>query len=161
MAQPLLDFLEGRAKAALPFLRAGVAQGLSPTAIIASLEGKVETFRRQAMLDIIHALQGVYKLPQYLRITPKATPLAAEAHVTSPSAMDTNYQYVTKLDNPDLPAPIYITVVSDVPLSQIAIMGQAQLMYLGEKYGLAGIDEFQRSTVDIVSASINPSTPVP
>jgi hypothetical protein len=159
MAQPLLSFLTGRARAALPFIESGVARGLSPTKIIESLIGLTPLFRRQTMLDVIAALQGRADLPRWMRITPPSEPLPLAAHVVSPVDLRGNYQYVLKVDNAPFNVPPNITVNSAVSLSQEEIFDNGRrVLVQSEKYP---INEAEAMLIqfEITKATIAPSAP--
>ena len=157
MAQPLLDFLTGRARTALPFLRAGVAQGLSSSAIIAALQGQGLSFARQRMLDVIAALQGRADINRYIRLAGETTPLPPEAHTVSVTNLRTNYQYVVRAENPVTEDEYYVTVVSAVPLSVVQIRALADSAFLGTGDSSIDREEYDRSIVTIEEANVDPS----
>jgi len=156
MAQPLLDFITGRARAALPFLRGAVAQGLAPTAIVEALRTQGLSFRAQAMYDVIAALQNRASVAQYLRLTPPTTPLPAEAHALSVVNLRANYQYVVSAVNAASGAEYDITVSSAVPLSRVQILAAADSAFLGSGNSAIGQREYEATTRSIIEANRDP-----
>ena len=156
MAQPLLDFIVGRARAALPFLRGLVAQALNPTAIVNRLQEQGLSFRRQAMFDLIAALQNRAGVAQYLRITPPNTPLPTEAHALSVVNLRSNYQYVVEAVNPISGAQSYITVSSEIPLSQVQIQATADSVFLSYRDLGVREGEYELGSGRIIEANRDP-----
>jgi hypothetical protein len=117
MAVPLLDFLTGRAKAALPFLVASAEKGRTAAQAIAELAPLNLTFRRQAMLDVYAALTSAPTPTRIERLIGPDVPIPQNLHTTSPAPLGTNYQYVVSFESLVTENPDYLTVVSDVPLS--------------------------------------------
>lgn len=169
MAEPLLDFLAGRAKAALPFLRGAVAQGLNINQIINALQASgIGTFRRQSMLDIIAALQNRFdptnpkltRIARFMRLVPETTVLPPEAHtVNVVTAQGSNYEYVVRLQSEENPVPRYITVVSEIPLSAANVYAVSETTF----YGYAAVDQTPL-TIDpgdqtIIEANVSPTAP--
>ena len=160
MAEPLLDFLTGRAKAALPFLRGAVAQGLKPEQIIAALQASgIPTFRREVMLGIIAALENRADLARYLRIVPPTTPLPPEAHTVNVVYNQTdNYQYGVKIVDPASPAPTWVTVVSAIPLSASNIRAVAETMQTRYTQFIPNYD-IESVDFQIIEANVKPTAP--
>jgi len=157
MAQPLLDFITGRARAALSFLRGAVAQGLKATGIVDLLQSQGLSFRRQAMFDVIAALQNRASISQYLRITPPNTPLPAEAHALSVVNLRANYQYVVEAVNRISGAESYITVSSEIPLSQVQIQATADSVFLSYHDLAVREGEYVPGSARIIEANRDPS----
>lgn len=162
MAQPLLDFLTGRARTALPFLRAGVNQGLSPTEIIASLQAQgIPTARRQTMLDIIAVLQGNAATRRTVRLLPPNEPIPAALHVTAVTNIKSLYQYTVRVTHPDLLTPQFLTVSSDVPLSRNNILADAQTMFTNGKYTQIEEDSYDLLDLQVFEARSSLANPEP
>lgn len=127
MPQPLLDFLTGRARQALPYLRALAARGTQAGVALEILRSFDLGFQRQQFLDVYAALQNRADVNRYLRIVPPNTLLPPEAHTVAVTELTSqgrfvNYQYVLEVENEPLGAPEFITVSSQVPLSQNEIL---------------------------------------
>jgi hypothetical protein len=154
MAQPLLDFLEGRARVALPFLRAAANAGVKVTAVIDVLRAFGLKFATQPILDIYAALQGRADIRRYLRIVPPATTLPAEAHAANVVYNQAeNYNYVIRVFNPALQHEQYVVVASAVPLSQLQIRAKVDAMFAtGERYKLS-LEEYSDAEVTIEEAN--------
>jgi hypothetical protein len=125
MATPLLDFLTGRAKQALPTLKGAAARGLSPTAALAELVPLNLTFNRQRMLDVYAALQPAVAPERAFRLAGQNVPLPYELHNNPPQQMIHNFEYVVEAVD-EFSNPLgYLTVTSAVPLSGNEIRAQA------------------------------------
>jgi hypothetical protein len=166
MPTPLLDFLEGRAKSALPFLRAGVKQGQSATQIIANLAPLNLTFRRQAMLDVIAALQGKITPerkggiePPLTRLLGVNTPIPQDLHNPAVVNLNSNYQYVVNFAQEGVVTSDYLTVSSAVPLSiaNIKLLGSL----IANTGYLADVEAPQVSPTDVgvIEANVSPTAP--
>jgi hypothetical protein len=154
MAQPLLDFLEGRARVALPFLRAAATAGVKVTAVIDVLRAFGLKFATQPILDIYAALQGRADIKRYLRIVPLTTTLPSEAHKANVVYNQiANYNYVIRVFHPDTMGTQYVVVASAVPLSQLQIRAKVDAMFAtGERYKLT-LEEYADSEVTIEEAN--------
>lgn len=154
MAQPLLDFLEGRARAFLPFLRTGAAAGVKATAVIDVLRAFGIPFTTQRVLDIYAALQNRADLPRYLRLVPQTIPLPPEAHtINVVYEQVADYNYLVSVFHPATGRQEYITVASDIALSQANIRAQVDALFSGEKYQIS-LEEYPDATVTIEDAKV-------
>lgn len=127
MAQPLLDFLVGRARQALPYMRALAARGTQPGIALEILKEFELGFQRQQFLDVYAALRNKADLNRYLRVVPANVTLPPESHAIAVTELTSagrpvNFQYTLELENEPLEAPEFITVSSQVPLSQNQIL---------------------------------------
>lgn len=129
MATPLLEFLEGRAKEALPYLRAAAAKGLTPTEAIKELTPLGLTFRRQAMLDVYAALQNRIDPERTARLVGQGVPIPQELHNVSPVDLGSNYQYVVGAYDVSGEPLGYVTVSSNIPLSAERIRLKAGILF--------------------------------
>jgi hypothetical protein len=153
MAQPLLDFITGSARMALPFLRKAAAAGVKAGAVIDVLRAFGLKFSTQRMLDVYAALQGRADLSRYLRIVPPTVTLPYEAHTEAVFNMRTNYQYVVRVFNPATQNEQYVTVVSEFPLAEVQIRAEVDTIFAtGQKYQVP-LDEYTDSDVSIVEAN--------
>jgi hypothetical protein len=132
MAVPTLEFLTGRAKAALPFLVGAAERGLTPSQAIAELAPLNLTFRRQAMLDVYATLTSAPSPTRIERLIGANAPIPQNLHTTSPAPLGSNYQYQVSFGSLVTANPDYLTVTSDVPLSL------AQIRELGAELGTKG-----------------------
>ena len=129
MAQPLLDFLTGRARAALPFLRAAAAQGLSGAVAIELVRQFAQTFQRQQMLDIYAVLQNRADPERIARLVGQYAPIPNELHTPSVTQLKNPYEYVvvaTDEEGEDIGA---LTVGSTFPLSAEEIHRRANTLF--------------------------------
>lgn len=159
VAQPLLDFLTGSARAALPFLRSQVLQGISANQIISNLKDYGLSFQRQRVLDVIAALRGYADLPKYLRLVGGNTPLPYEAHVINIASQQANYNYVLKNENAPEGIPEYITVSSVVPLSVNNILALGRQKIFDQSRYQANAADLDKVTQTITEASASSRTP--
>jgi hypothetical protein len=154
MAQPLLDFLTGRARAALPFMRKAVAAGVSAANALDVLRAFGVGFQTQAFYDVYNALLGRAKLPAYLRIVPDTTTLPYEAHAVNPVRQRTNYEYVIKIFHPPTGHQQYITVGSAVPLSVLQLKAQTDAIFASEAIYEVTREEYPDSEVTVIEANV-------
>jgi hypothetical protein len=156
MAQPLLDFLEGPARAALGFMRRAAAAGVTGTAALDVLRAFGLKISTQAFYDVYNALKGNAKLPAYLRITPETTPLPYEAHTTNAIPQGTNYQYVVQVFHAPTNRKQYLTFGSDIPLSQANIAALTDAAFASESVYELTQEEYLDSEFTIIEANIIP-----
>lgn len=165
MATPALDFLTGRAREALPFLRGAIARGLSNAEILALKGIEFASFARQRMLDVIAILRQSVPVragsptlfQRYLRIVPPTTPLPIEAHAPSVTNLSSTYQYLVRADNLKTDEEFFITVSSAVPLSQVQINAVADTIFLGPTESGVGAAGRSQLATSIESAQFDSS----
>lgn len=136
MSVPLLDFLTGRAKQALPFLEGFAQKGFTPAQALEALKGLAPTFNRQSMLDVYAALQSRLTPERVLRLAGRTAPIPISLHNPSPADLGSNYQYrVGAFDETGEPIG-YVTVSSNIPLAAVQIEATAGLLFgsQGELY---------------------------
>jgi hypothetical protein len=161
MAIPLLDFLEGRARQALPFLRSAAAKGLTATAALESIKGLTPTFNRQRMLDIYAVLQERADPEKLARLVGQNVPIPQELHTPSPAEMRSNYQYVVEAID-EFAEPIgYVTISSAIPLSGADIRASAGLIFATQSELYLEEETQRASAVSIIEANVNASVPKP
>ena len=159
MAQPQLQFLVGKARAALPILRGAAAQGLSATEALGLVEQAGIRTLRSVIFDIYAALQGRANVAQYLRLTPTTETLPPEAHARAVNPQADNYFYTARVFHPDTGNQQYVIVGSAVPLSEVQIRGSVDAIFAtGEKYKVT-LEDYPDSTVDIVEATVGSGVP--
>lgn len=159
MATPLLDFLVGRAKEALPYLRGAAKQGLSAAAAIELLRPLNLTFRRQSMLDVYAALTNRIDPERTARFVGQTIPIPLELHNVSPVNLSTNYQYVVGATD-ETGEPIgYVTVVSNVALAPVQIRTRAGLLFASEGELYLEEGSLPVTAVSIEEANVSPSAP--
>lgn len=122
MPQPLLDFLVGRARQALPYMRALAARGTNAGVALEILQQFDLGFQKQRFLDVYAALQNRADVNRYARLVGPNGILPPEAHTVAVTELTSNgqpvnYQYLLEVENGPIQAPEYITVSSQVPLS--------------------------------------------
>ena len=155
MPEPLLDFITGRARAALPFLRKAAAAKVSPSAAADVLRAFGAGIQTQKLLDIYAVLQQRFSVAQVLRLVPETTPIPEDLHFEPPFDVNHNFEYVVaptfSVGNPD----DYLTVVSSVPLSPASI--RALGAELGTEGGESDIQAGILAPEDISIIEINKS----
>jgi hypothetical protein len=157
MAQPLLDFLVGRAKAALPFLRKAAKEGLTATAAIESLKALNLTFQRQRMLDVYAALQSRADVNQYIRLVGENTVLPEEAHHPAETNLNSNYQYVVGGVNAAGEDLGFATITSAVPLAAIEIRALGTGLLASGSYLEDVVTDLEVAYVTIEEANVSPT----
>jgi hypothetical protein len=161
VAQPVLEFLTGRARQALPYLRAAAAQGLSANAAIAALKAIPIALQRQKALDIYGVLLSRVSPERIIRLVGETTPIPIEFH--SPAVRDqfSNYQYVVSTPNQLTDELAYLTVSSAVPLAgaEIRELGQQAFEGVGDSSIAGGFIEGQNITIN--EANIGGQVPRP
>lgn len=154
MAQPQLEFLTGKARQALPFLRGFARAELSPTSALNLLKALNIPIRTQTTLDIYAALQNRADITRYLRLVPPTQPLPTEAHTGAVAPQRNNFEYIIQVTHPATGVSQYVQIGSDIPLSQNAINSRVDAIFAGnEKYQIA-LEDYPDSTVQIVEANI-------
>lgn len=160
MNTPLLDFLEGRAKEALPFLRGAAARGLTPSQAIAELKPLNLTFQRQRMLDVYAALQNRIDPERIARLVGEDIPLPQELHNVSPVELGSNYQYVVGAFD-DTGEPLgFVTVSSAVPLAPTAIRALAGGVFASDKELYLDEPQIPIAAIAIGEANVSPGAPL-
>lgn len=129
MAMPLLDFITGRARQALPFLRAAAVRGDTPSAALASLKPLDLTFNRQRMLDVYAALQNRLDVARTLRLVGSSTPIPAELHDIAASNINSNYQYIVGAYSEEGIPLGFLTVASSETLTRGEIEERAGILF--------------------------------
>lgn len=165
MAIPALDFLTGRAREALPFLRGAIARGLTNPEILALKGIEFPSFARQRMLDVIAVLRQLVPVragsptlfQRYLRLVPPTTTMPIESHAPSVTNLSSTYQYLVRADNLVTDEQIYITVSSAVPLSQVQINAVADSTFLSYEEFATGDRGKARWATTIESAQFDSS----
>lgn len=117
MAQPLLDFLTGRARAALPYLEALAARNVRTADVFAILQGFDLSFQRQRVLDLYATLQGRIDPERSARLVGAGNVIPDELTNVAPVKLRSNYQYLISATGAEATEPTFATVSSDVPLS--------------------------------------------
>ena len=154
MAQPKLEFLTGKARQALPFLRGFANAELSPTSALNLLKALNIPIRTQTVLDIYAALQNRADLNRYLRLVPPTEPLPAEAHTGAVAPQRNNFEYIIQVTHPASKVSQYVQIGSDIPLSRNAIESRVAAIFIGnEKYNIS-LEDYPDATVKIVEANI-------
>lgn len=156
MAQPLLDFLTGSARRALPFLRSAAAKGLSANAAIAGLRQLDIGVQRQRVLDIYAVLQNRANPERIARLAGENTTIPVDVHTPAPVDIANPFQYVIEANIEGEATGDYLTVVSTVPLSPRQIREQGVFLFNGEDY--RDLELGPLSTVDIQIIEANAST---
>lgn len=154
MAQPLLDFLTGRARAALPFMRAAAAAGVKATNALDVLRAFGVGFQAQAFYDVYNALLGRAKLPAYLRLVPENVPLPYEAHFVNPAPQRNNYQYIVRVFHPPTQNEQHVAIVSDTALSQAQIFAATDELFAGETPYEVMAEQYPDAEKTILEASV-------
>jgi hypothetical protein len=154
MAQPLLDFLTGRARAALPFMRKAAAAGVTAANALDVLRAFGVGFQTQAFYDVYNALLGKATIKNYLRIVPETVTLPYEAHAVNPVRQRTNYEYVLEIFHPPTGHQQYITVGSAIPLSQLQLKAQADAIFSSEAVYEVEQAEYPDSEVTVIEANV-------
>jgi hypothetical protein len=113
------------------------------------------------MLDVYAALQSRADVSRYTRIVPVNTPLPPEAHTTAVYDMSTPYQYVVRYSNPLQAQPGFVTVISDVPLSQNNILAKAQTLFTGPGESGGHGEDFDAEAIAIVEANTTEPQTIP
>jgi hypothetical protein len=159
MAQPFLEFLTGRARIALPYLRGASARGLTTSAALALLKELGIAIRTQTATDIYAALRGRANPEQYSRLIPSTEPLPYEAHGRNIQPQEENYQYVVEVFHPQTGNQQYIQFASAIPLSRNLIDARVEMIFAaGEKYAVT-FEQLPDSSITIVEASTSLSAP--
>jgi hypothetical protein len=161
MAQPLLDFLEGRARQVLPYLRKLVSQGLSSHDIQLILGEFGLGLRRTVLLDIIAALKGARDVGRYIRLVGENTPIPLEGHAVAPVNLSNNYSYLVEVENGPVTVPEFVTVTSAIPLSANQIFSVATGILASGDSGELSDRELAAVTLAINEAQVSPSAPLP
>ena len=161
MPQPLLDFLTGRARQALPFLRQLVSEGLEPTVIISELREYNLGFQTQRVLDVIAALYGRANVARWIRLVGANTALPPEAHTTNVAGQSTNYQYVVRVENAPVGVPEFLTVSSDIPLSWNSIQSKALIAAIVSGPPKSEEEDFEDITFVPIEANVSVAAPKP
>lgn len=117
MAQPLLDFLTGRARAALPYLEALAARNVRTADVFAILQGFDLSFQRQRVLDVYASLQGRIDPERTARLVGQGNVIPDEFTNVAPVKIKNQYSYLVSTPNIHTGEKEYGTVGSDVPLS--------------------------------------------
>lgn len=159
MAQPLLDFLVGRAKEALPYLSGAARQGLTAAAAIDLLKPLNLTFNRQRMLDVYAALQNRKDPERSARLVGENVPIPQELHRESPADLSTNYQYVVGAYDENGDNLGHVTVVSSVPLAAAAIRENALDIFRSDTALYLSVKNAAINSVSIVEANVSVSAP--
>lgn len=156
MAQPLLDFLTGSARRALPFLKQYAKEGLSANAAASRLKLENAGIQRQKVLDIYAVLQNRANPERIARVTGENTTIPVEIHTPVPVDINSPFQYVVEANIEGQATGDYLTVVSTVPLSPRQIREQGVFLFNGEDY--RDLELGPLSTVDIQIIEANAST---
>ena len=166
MPQPLLDFLEGRARQALPFLRAAAKTELTAVQILAEMRaffppGATEPLRLQTQraLDIIAALRSRADVNRWIRLAGPATVLPPEAHFRNIAPQRSTFQYVVQVQNAPGEIPEIMTVSSDIPLSWESIQHGALLLAFDESRYEVDLALLGNISFTAVEANVKKGTP--
>jgi hypothetical protein len=155
MATPLLDFLTGRAKQALPILKGAAARGLSATAALALLVPEHLTFNRQRMLDVYAALQPAVAPERAFRLVGQNAPLPYELHNNPPQQMAHNFEYVVEAVD-EFAEPLgYLTVSSAVPLAGNEVRARAVQLFESQPEEYLEDPLKQIGAISVVEANAN------
>ena len=156
VAQPLLDFLTGRAKSALPFLRASAARGESSAQAIANLKGLDLTFNRQRMLDVYGALLNRTSPDRWFRLVGETTPLPVEAHTVAVTNLSNNFQYLLHAENTVTGDDYYVTVGSEFPLSKVQILALGDSTFTAPTRSGVTTEDYSQSVVTVLELNQSP-----
>lgn len=154
MAVPLLDFVTGRARQALPFLKKAASEGLTPTQAISQLRELGGGGQTQRLLDIYAALQNRISLPRILRLVGETTTIPKDLHHLAETTINSNYQYVIATSVGGYPTPDFLTVTSSVPLSAAQIRAQGAFLFNSEEYSDLDLGPVEQSDIDITEANV-------
>lgn len=156
MAEPLLDFLTGRARAALPFLRYAAARNLPASIandILRQLGGGLQT---QRIGDIYAVLQNRANAERVARLTGENGIIPIDLHVASPNELSSNYQYVIQAVINNEATGDFLTVSSDIPLSPGQIRAQGVFLFNRSDYRDLELGPVVADDIQIVELNRNP-----
>lgn len=156
MAEPLLDFLTGRARAALPFLRYAAARNLPASIandILRQLGGGLQT---QRIGDIYAVLQQRANPERIARLSGENAVIPIDIHTVSPEQLSSNYQYVIRTDITTNQQEDFLTVSSDVPLSPGQIRQQGATLFNSGLYKDLELGTVLPDEIVIVELNRNP-----
>jgi hypothetical protein len=154
----MLEFLTGKARAALPILRGAAARGLSPGEALGLVESAgIRTFRT-VIFDIYAALQGLASLAQYIRLQPLNEPLPYEAHSRNVQPQPQNYSYVVRVFHAPSNREQYMQFNSEVPLSPNQIGALTESRIAAKPYEVS-LEDLPDASIDIIEANTSLSAP--
>lgn len=159
MAQPLLDFITGRARLALPYLRAAAKQGLSAAKAIDLLRPFNLTFNRQRMLDVYGVLLNRIDPSRVERLVGSATPFPVDLHTPAPTNINSNFQYVVSTLDLTSQEDEYLTVSSSVPLAADEIREMGALLFANGQYFENEQAPVRAGEVAIIEANVGQNVP--
>lgn len=147
MAIPLIDFLEGSARAAYGFLEQAASSPLSANKILSQLSAAGLGINRQVGLDIIATLRGSASSARTARLLPPNMVIPSDIIAPSPHPLTKQYSFRVKYFNTELGAPGFVNVSSNLPLSVNDIFAQATTTLLSGDY--PAFQGFDPSTTDL------------
>lgn len=159
MAFPLLDFVTGRARAALPFLQGFARQGLSPTAAISALRELGGGGQTQRLLDIYAVFQKRATTERVARLVGPLNVVPRELHTAAPYSLVHNYQYVISVPNAETLQDDYLSVSSDVRLTPLQIRTIGVGLFNSEQYQGATPQIYTPEDITIVNFNVSQGAP--
>jgi hypothetical protein len=140
VANPLIELLEGSARASYGFLEAAAASPSSANQILRDLADAGFSIRRQTGLDIIATLRGSLNAARVARLAPPNTVIPDTLLPPSPHPIAKQYSFRVKVNNPETDIPGFLNIASDVPLSINQIFSVAtSYLTAGDSPTLQGI----------------------
>lgn len=159
MAQALIDYLTGKARAAFPTIAALAETAKSAQEIVSELRAAGLGFRNQNMLDIVAVLRNKADYNRYVRTFGENAPIPTSLHTPSVTTTDKNFSYLVELQNAPETLPEFVTVTSDVALSANDIFATATSFLSNDRYNEFDESQLSQITLDIQEARYSPNSP--